>query len=658
MQLSVYSWTTTDLAETTSINNTTDYAAWYDAGQALWPSRTPIYSERSNKWKKLAGVSNNDTAFVFKIQCLGTFHSQRETVKGWFNPDSYVLGTLKFKDTADSNRQWYVKGYPVSVIEETPGRLSITLALDEPYLRTVSDSTGVLSVAASSDTVNLTVLGNLNARPRITIQPTIAKAGDYNYSRWVAVYNTQNTSFTNYPFDFGGIDTSALIAANKMQSDGKDLRLRIRGVEVARWFGTTDGRGINTTDTAVWANIDLHPATYVTLAAAIDDVATEMEVDVTAMTPAMIDRLRTAPYKCLYVENEAMTFVNFSWYTRMITGLVRGVNGTSAASHAANTRGDLIQFPSFLVYGSSDITTAQTVNDKFKPMIDLHSTNTLWYYSNFWASSDAGRSAQWTPDVIYPTNATGKLSTFYTKTQASDTDPATVMGCSIKAYTYQGKWQTDNATVYWDLNHPAGVTTVEATGSKYRYDTSWPATASGLQYFNKLTRQYTNIDKQATPSSDKTWTAFTIESTDTGALPVTAYRLRFVLAGSVTGSANNAAHIEFDNLQLGLNPNGVPTKFVSDELSNYRINARITNTTTGDYITVNLMTALNEVTTIDCDNKTITTTDGDNKFSAMGFSTIRPEWFDLKPGVNTIKYVEAGTSGVTLGFSWENRNTL
>lgn len=654
MQLSIISWSSSDLSATTDINNGTDFRAWYEANQITVPERSAVYHQRNNTSKRLAGTVTNEMDFTFKIQCLGTFHTQRETVKRYFSPESYALGTLTFADAANSNKEWYITGMPLRVAEESPGIMAITLGIDEPMLREVADSTATWTITGTAQTTDVSVGGNMAAKPILHITPTSGKSGgDYEYSRWVAIYNPGPQSFANYPFDFGGIDTADLVSSGKMKSAaGNDLRLRIDGIEVPRWFGTTDGRGVNTTDTAIWANIDLAPMTILYLREAIDSTSTTITLDKYITSPSAAQRLQGANNKVIMFENEAIIYESFSILTLRLNNCTRGAKGTSAASHAKGVGGYHIPFDSWILYGSSDA-EAQVVSDDTKPMIDLHSTNTSWIYSNYWSASQGSRSAAWYPLIAVA--GTGKKSYFYTDTQAGSTDPATVMGAAILPYQMLGAWKTDTATIVWRLGHPAGVTAATFTGKTYRYSTGW-ASLTGFQYYDDTAKLWATAYNAATPGSAQTWTAFTASSSDV--TMASSNNLQFILDGSIAGSANNNNSIEFDTVILTLNSTYVPTKTIGSETSQYRINATITNNTTGDAITLDWLMALNRTLTVDCNAKTVTYDDGTNAYGALSLSNVRNNWLDLKPGTNTLQYDDAATQGVTIGIEFESRNTL
>lgn len=648
MQLSLVSWN-----GSTDINNGVDFSAFFEGGQDI-ASRDARYIQRVNKWKRLAGADYRDPVFVLKILCLGTIHSQRETIKKYFTlEDENVYGTLIAKDTADSDRLWYVTGLPLRVVEESVGLMSITLALDEPHWRTVAESANTLSVTESPSSTDLEVIGNLDAQPEIHITPTLAKGGDYSYKRWVAVYNRQTRPYVNYPLDFGGIDTAALISASKMQSDGRDFRLWIDGAETDRWFGaTTDARGIGSSDTAVWGVINLSAPLSFKLGEAIDSTSTPAYIQgaENVTTRAIVGKLKTASNKIVTIDGEPFSYTD--GVGARLTGVERALKGVAAGSHAPGATVRHVEHDIWLLYGSSDASTP-TIDETRKPIIETNSTNTSWIYANFY-DSVYPRPGAWLPTRVL--TGAGRGADYYTQTQNSNANPAAVMGAYIPARYYYGTWRADNGDIQWSLNNPSGIVSVSADGYKYRYTTGYPVTAA-LQYLNVINR-WTTLDNQASPTSDNSWTAFSIASTDTGALPAESPSIRFQFYGVCPGYTNNYSAYEITDATIALSSTGIPEVVVGGEQSTYRLQCRITNNTTGEWLEINADVGLNRTITVDCKNKTVKLDDGTNLHSALTLSSNRSEWLNLPVGTNSITYTESGAVGVTVEFEWENRNTM
>lgn len=649
MQLSIVSWN-----GSTDINNGTEFSAWYETGQTF-VQRQPTYIERTNRWQKLAGADLTDASFTFKILCLGTIHSQRETIKSRFSLENYSIGTLIVQDTADSNRQWYIKGMPIKVFEEETGVMVITLAIDEPAWRTVVSSTDQLTITASGDSTDFAVsYGNLNARPIFTITPVTPKTGDYAYQRWIMARNPTNKAMVYYPLDIAnGLDTAAIIAAGKIKSssDGADVRVFIDGAEADRWLSaTTDNRGLGTTDCAIWSVMDFPTTLELTLSAAMtSDSTSAIIVDDTPINVFNMIELSKRPNKVIYIDSEAIMFTDA--IGRGISGTTRGAKGTTPAAHAAGATIYHVPHDIWLLYGSSDA-TAPVTDDTRKPLQEIRSTNTSWIYASFYDATSP-RPAAWTPQTV---NAgIGRLCTYYTSSDVSDTNPAVEMGGKISAYK-QLIWKPDSGEIVWSISVPAGVSTVSASGYKYRASSTYPIVAA-LQY-RTLAGTWISADNQATPASAATWTAFTIASTDTGALGAGYENIRFRFAGYVNAADSNYAAYTITDATLGLESTGIPVVVVGAEQSTYRLQCTIENTTTGESMSLDANIGINRTITIDCDAKTVTLDDGTNLIAALSLSTIRDDWLNLQPGSNTITYTETGAVGLTLGAAWEGRETM
>ena len=110
MQLTIYSW------DGHLINDTTNYVSWFPRGLKKMPSAFPLWAARSRTFPLLANKNIDGGMLTFAIECKGTFHSQAEELRKWFAVDDYTPRQLIVKDTADSNRQWYVEGFPTEPV--------------------------------------------------------------------------------------------------------------------------------------------------------------------------------------------------------------------------------------------------------------------------------------------------------------------------------------------------------------------------------------------------------------------------------------------------------------------------------------------------------------------------------------------------------------
>lgn len=284
MLLSIYSW------DGHLINDGTNYKAWFPRGSKPMPSAFPVWAPRGQAFPQLASKTINGGMVTLMIECKGTFHSQAETLRQWFAVDDYTPRTLICKDSADSDRQWYVTGFPTEPVLEQEGGISVysvTLAVQEPFWRTVNSQTVEWLITASGQTQAVTPRGNKSARPSFSITPTSAKVGGYLYSKWMPWYNA-NENANSQPLEVtnGGMDTAALIADNSNKCQ------------------VNQGGGI-------------------------DAVTTTIPYDtVTGSLPSS---------GLIYCGTEQMSYTGKTGTSSgNLTGVTRGVNGTTAAVHADN----------------------------------------------------------------------------------------------------------------------------------------------------------------------------------------------------------------------------------------------------------------------------------------------------------------------------------
>lgn len=272
--------------------NDSNYAAFFPFGQPSMPGASPNWAKRTRTWAKLASKQIDGATLSFHVICLGTFHSQYETLKSWFRVDNYAFKTLVVKDTADSNRQWYVKGYVTQPLapagEGTAGEYVVTLALDEPLWRTVTANTDPWTITASGQTNTLTLHGNQPARPIFTITIGGAKSGGYIYRWWRPWYNPLTVE-NGEPLEItnGGWDTAALIADTS------------RSNQINQVGGITNSTLSIPVDTAVGGG------------------------------------LSTTGGMC-YVDTEQIYYTGISGGVMTVAANGRGYGGTTAATHADN----------------------------------------------------------------------------------------------------------------------------------------------------------------------------------------------------------------------------------------------------------------------------------------------------------------------------------
>jgi hypothetical protein len=646
MLLSLYSW------DGNLINDGANYTAHIPPGQAM-PAATPEYVNRGQNWPLLAGKTLSGATFTFQIVFKGTIHTQLEELKKWFPTNDYTLRNLVAKDTSDSDRTWYVQGFPIQppLFTNSNGAASVfvTLAIKEPFWRESTQQTDTWSVAASGATRAISVRGNSPTAPIIEITPTGAKAGTYAYRRYAIVYNPIDKPFNGYPLNLvGDLNTATLIAGGKMQADGDDLRVNIDGRQVSRWFG---GGGINSTTTRVFANISLRPRIELSLA---QNIALSGLSDIVVKpTDANIKALKELPDTgAILIDNEVILYTDVNVAKRKITPSMRAAMNTTAATHTAGATIRWIEHTILIYYGNAAV-TAPAVNDEVAPMfvLDADSSNTQWKFNDFADVATATRRARWTS--IKKTSAGNASYPYYGDHGSLTDDPAVEAGALIASYKQAGVQRNGQGDISWQLYNPAGFTNISASGEKYRKNVSWPTAA-----FRKSVNgdDYTDVATIATPASANTWTAWSTGSVALGAGYFPYLRMRF--NGTVNAGVDAYSALEMSTITVQMTASRVPVVTLKAEQDNYYLEVTITNNTTGDSFTVACVMGLNETVYVDCENLRCYNTDGQWLHGALELNTKRQDFLTLMPGSNTLQYDDTGTTAVTVVTKWRGWNFI
>jgi hypothetical protein len=440
------------------------------------------------------------------------------------------------------------------------------------------------------------------------VTPTSAKSGssDYIYQRFVAIRWRVDDAATGYPVDIcdNAFDTDALVTASKMQADGDDLRVKVDGSEVDRWL-----QDINTVTTQVWVNLDWSAKWEGTIVSAIGAGDTVTSIVVNEDT----SNLPSEGLLCINSEIFSYTAKNDS--TKTLTIGERAAKGSTAAGHSASDVIWWCQHDISILYGNAGA-TAPSVDDDYKPIFELDSTNTSWDYNNF-GENDGLRTGAWIFSVINGT------PTKTTANQGTDADPWSDIGIS-----FTDRWQR----AQWRIDNPCGITVSN-------YILSWDS------YFVE--------DHVAAPGSADTWEAWS----DSETLQTGATAAGFELM-SQSGYSNDG-WVEVADVTLTLNSSNTPAITIHPEETSYSLTFTLANNTTGESISFdysNLDT--DESVTIDTGAKTVTDDqDGTSQFQALTLDGgPRRDWFRLAKGDNEWEYTDVNTAGVTIDVEFRQRD--
>lgn len=616
-----------------NINDGTIYSAHLLTPDALPPARAQMV-ERKGRWPLFGALGRPEWKIPLRIiihdEDLKAYQKQ---LHQWFDPEDETVKQLVMEDLdGTDDRYWEAVCERLQKDPNEPGKIYIaTLAIhNDVRLRSSSAVTpSNWSITATGQTNGYTVAGEDDAYPVYTITPTSGKTGGYAYKRWIPVRWRVDVGYRKYPVDItnDSFNTATLVSGGKMQADGDDLRVWVDGVEVDRWLD-----GINTTTTKVWVNLDFKARQEATLDGAINSSVDTITVneDIGQFPSAGI----------LYVDSEAIVYNGKNNQKKQFTGCVRGRKGTTAASHSDAATIWWVQHDVWILYGNSSA-SAPTVDDNYKPAFNLTSTNTGWDYDDF-GEDDGKRTASWVRSY-----EAGNPE-FYGGNQYSSADPWAEAGIRIDS---ADRLESGRMTIY----NPCGIPDATVSnGEKWLEDeeSAFGGTYIGRIQSSKDGQTWVDEFTITKPTAASTWESFS------GSIP-------FIAGGSVYMSlfvTNDGVHgiegrVEFADFSISLNSSNTPTIVIGSELSNYDLDCRITNNTTGVAIDVKFNLSLNEDLEIDTYDKTVIYLD-ENSSQLQAMTLVggsRRDWLKLQPGSNTLQFDDTGTNGLTIAVSYRDR---
>ena len=308
----------------------------------------------------------------------------------------------------------------------------------------------------------------------------------------------------------------------------------------------------------MFSNVVLSPKIELTLSGSISAVGAVSTITVknTKANKTALQALKSVPYKFVAIDMGTGTFEIFKFTDTNVNGLqITGCTRAqkSTTTNQAHSDGATIRHIHgyYVMYGNSSA-SAPSTDDAFKPIIDMaNSTNTSHVYASFYDALNPNRTCMFNPQIV---KNTGGESRLYTATQDTLADVATVIGQAIKTYKVGSSTRSPTADLIWSLFHPAGITTLTWSGSKYRYGNSWPAIAT-MQKSNDG-KTWSNVAAiEARPSAVQTWES--LASHSSVSLVSTYLNIRFRFQGTVAATISNWAAHEISDLTAVLDSNNV-----------------------------------------------------------------------------------------------------
>lgn len=732
MQLRIDSFNGTSL-------QTSSFSAYFTKNTVmLHQGVTPVTVEREDAAPKLVYKARKAATWTIGVHILsGTLSSQVDVLKALFDPNDQDEHPLKATDL-NTSTQYYVNATCVDVVELSGTDLLLKLLVTDPLWTAVTGQTDTDGLTATGQTLALTVGGSLAVAPVISYQPTSAKdiAVANAYRHLVTLYNkafygvsgiNSIIGFPDYPIEItnGGLDTAALVAdasnncllngainasvttidydtvtgtlpsigmgyvdteqikwtgksgtqltgvtrgiggttaashadnavlyVSKCLANGDDFQLVVDGVPQDFWFGT-GSNAMNQAATKIWSTFDLTGLSSIGNYQLASAIAASGPISSIAMRGSGVYSFPTKGLAIIGTEIFQYTALDLAGGS--LSGVTRAVLGTSEAGHSAGDTVYILAAEIWLIYGDKDASERQ-VDDSYKPLIELTSTNTSWVYADFYDTSGL-RPYGWGRNFRQATSpAAARISNFYTTSQnpAAGSNPAAVMGMGIAAYLKGKKYKAETAEMTWYLVHPAGATSITVSGYKYRIGSTWPGSVAGITVNTYSTTQ-ANIWNEASPSSAGSWQA--LSSHSGVSLGGTRISIGWGFQGTINGTGA-VAYMEATDITITLDSARVPTVSlgsVIDSSSGYPLDVTITNTTTGEWLRVQAQIELNVTCQIDCVNKTVKRTDtGADLACVLTFSSKRHNWLDVSAG-DELQFDETGMTGATVTAVTYNR---
>lgn len=593
-------------------------------------------------------LQNNPLIIEVYIKSASQINTYRETIKKYFNIIDRQRHDLVAIDRNDGDRQYYVTGFITGLRNhgQEQNNFDITFRTEYPYWRLVTPSVDSWDITATGQTTTISNIGNINVPPIITIIPTTTKTKGYKYRRYIPIYNTQDKTYIS-PLDItnGGLDVQTLIDAGKIQADGDDFRVWQDGAFADRWLYEMDS---DSDPAKCWINFNLSHKKEATTSATFDTDDTTLYLVNNRDNKAFLQQMKVVFNKSFLLDSEMLGFADsdISILDFTVSNVTRGQKNSTIASHSASATLRHIEHDLWILYGDSDATAPDVDND-FKPIFDLLSTNQIWTFTNFWDNT-AERPGEWQDEVI--SSKTG-LSHLYTDSDASYVNPSVKLGMSMEG-TADFQVANEAGTLDWLFYHPARITNVKYSGD-YRTvdsDNSWPATV-GLQYLQPDgTWKLGYSDSNFPPHSSDSWIAF--DSFDVS-ITIDTNTIRFVMDGQLNSVINAKAQWHADTVFNTYDSDDLPVISVGGENTINFFDFKLTNSTTGEYIKVTTPCPLNTALTIDCEKKLAYLADGTRV--PITLSSNRQQWLDLQSGNNSLQYDDVGTVAVHVNVTHRDR---
>jgi hypothetical protein len=432
-----------------NINDTTNYKSGVRGISWGLPPMAPLASTRVNNFPIVSKIERQQRIINLLVTITASDkRTARDNLLKWFDPDDETAKNFIVED-ADGTNDRYVQAFCSSCVPTTIGstatahrdQFNITLAThgDPLWKASTKSEPATWSASSTGETHEWTNSGTADAYPTITVSPTSAKSGtdDYLYKqfipwRWRAPYGA-----TRYPLDVVDVlDTTSLV------------------------------------ETATTSDLD----------GAINDSVTTISITDASSFPTR---------GMGYITDAVNGDEQISWTGKSsndLTGVTRGIGGTSAAQHADE---DVIAVSKSMVNGA-DVRIEVDGVDR-----DLWITGWNSASSKVWVNTDWSKAWDSTITAAIASGAT--VTSITVDDSVKDAPSSGVLFINNEAFAYSAK---DNKTKTFAISDRATLGT--SAGNHSLGDTIWWCQRMIFIKYGNLSASAMSVDADYAPAFDTT----------------------------------------------------------------------------------------------------------------------------------------------------------
>jgi phage-related protein len=240
----------------------TDYDAYFPRADAMLQLTSDVgYVKRAGAVPVMAGKDFQPVTINLNVSLLHDTTTLEASINTLFDVLDETPHQLIVMDQDNSNKQYYVYATPKSVQTEASGgpEVVITLAIDDPIWQSVTQNTQTWNITASGQSTDFTAGGNAESYPIFEITPTVSPPDGYLFNQFVQMIPNSAFTWKARPLEVtgGGFDTAAKISDtdNFFQLNGAiDSSTDIIAYDTVTGSIPIVGMGMVGTEQISWAN--------------------------------------------------------------------------------------------------------------------------------------------------------------------------------------------------------------------------------------------------------------------------------------------------------------------------------------------------------------------------------------------------------------------